>query len=67
MFRVHDIRVGDLFFTANNGYWAYGAANFTSNGHVFTEHDQVHIAAQACAAYHLTMVMSQVRLLVLIQ
>jgi hypothetical protein len=63
MFRYNDIHIGDLFFTANHGHWAPGASNFTSNGHVFTGHEQVYIAAQACGAYHLTLVMSQVWLI----
>ncbi len=62
MFRNNGISVGDLFFTANNGFWAPGASNFTtSNNLTFNEHEQVYMAAQACGAYHLTLVMSQVR------
>jgi hypothetical protein len=40
--------------------WKSGASNFTSNGRVFNAIEQVDIAAQATAAWHITLVMSQV-------
>uniref|UniRef100_A0A914XAW3 Cation-transporting P-type ATPase N-terminal domain-containing protein n=1 Tax=Plectus sambesii TaxID=2011161 RepID=A0A914XAW3_9BILA len=56
----HDINIGDLFFSATDDRWHSTAANFTSNNHTFTAEEQMQIMAQGCAAYHITVVMSQV-------
>lgn len=61
--RYHGISTGDLVFSSGGHHWQKGAKNFTSNGATFSERQQLQIKAEAGAAYHITLVMGQVRLL----
>uniref|UniRef100_A0A914WES4 Cation-transporting P-type ATPase N-terminal domain-containing protein n=1 Tax=Plectus sambesii TaxID=2011161 RepID=A0A914WES4_9BILA len=55
----YGISVRDLAFSSTE-YWMVGAKDFTSNGHTFTELRQREIMAEAAAAWHITVVMSQI-------
>lgn len=61
--RYHDIAIRDIAFSAGDGqYWVHEATgNFTSNGHTFSPKEQMVIVGEGCAAWHITLVMSQVR------
>uniref|UniRef100_A0A915PV33 Cation-transporting P-type ATPase C-terminal domain-containing protein n=1 Tax=Setaria digitata TaxID=48799 RepID=A0A915PV33_9BILA len=60
VYRYHNIELKDLLFTADN-YWSREAGNFTiQNGDVLSPSEQVYIKGQAAAAWHITLVVSQV-------
>lgn len=59
VFWYHGISTGELVYTAHS-YWHAASQNFTSrSGLIFTCSQQMHIAGQASAAWHITLVMSQ--------
>ncbi|VDN52657.1 unnamed protein product, partial [Dracunculus medinensis] len=59
VYSYHGISLSDLFFSAQK-YFKYNAVgNFTSNGNLYDEAEQVNIRNQAASAYYLTLVMSQ--------
>uniref|UniRef100_A0A914WB99 Cation-transporting P-type ATPase N-terminal domain-containing protein n=1 Tax=Plectus sambesii TaxID=2011161 RepID=A0A914WB99_9BILA len=56
----YGIKTGDLLYSSSD-HWIVGAKNFTSSeGRIFVEDEQIRIAAEGCAAFHITLVMSQV-------
>ncbi|KAH7724073.1 Protein CATP-2 [Aphelenchoides avenae] len=60
VFWVHGFSISDLVHTAQH-YWKEGAENLTSSSaEVFTDVEQVLIHQEASAAWHITLVMSQV-------
>ncbi|KHN88767.1 Sodium/potassium-transporting ATPase subunit alpha-2 [Toxocara canis] len=58
-YAYHGIDLRDIFFSADDYFKHNAIGNFTSNGLVFNEEQQVEIQAQGCAAYYITMVISQ--------
>jgi hypothetical protein len=56
----HGIAFTDLFYSKRAGYFQRHASELTSNGIKFDEEQQLNIMRQASAAYHLTVVVSQV-------
>jgi sodium/potassium-transporting ATPase subunit alpha len=60
VFWLHGFSVSDLLFTSND-YWKEGALNLTSSSvEVFTDVQQIAVREEASAAWHITLVMSQV-------
>ncbi|KHN71132.1 Potassium-transporting ATPase alpha chain 2 [Toxocara canis] len=60
VFWHYGIGTKDLLFTSND-YWTTNSRNFTTHtGLVFTASMQMHIHAQAMAAWQITLVMAQV-------
>ncbi|CAB3410979.1 unnamed protein product [Caenorhabditis bovis] len=58
-YHLNGIRPIELAFSANH-HFKQGAANFTlDNGRVLGEAEQVHIAGQAAAAFHIAVVVGQ--------
>lgn len=57
----HNIPLSELLFTAEN-HWTMDGENFTtSTGITFSPREQVEIRAEAAAAWQITLVISQVR------
>uniref|UniRef100_A0A0N5AB94 Cation_ATPase_N domain-containing protein n=1 Tax=Syphacia muris TaxID=451379 RepID=A0A0N5AB94_9BILA len=59
VFWYYGISISDLLFTWEH-HWNIQALNFTSNGLLFTPKMQTYIRGQAAAAWHITLVVSQV-------
>jgi hypothetical protein len=59
LFRCNGISISDLLCCSKD-HWTANAENFTSNGIVFNEKEQLRIRGEALAGWHIVLVTSQV-------